>query len=286
MGRSWLSRWRQDCSPKQVRSILLKMNFLSFWSRDVGMDTKAYLTELTGIFLISFFYPLSALRIFVLLWMHQNCYLKIFPHGLGVHGWRHKALEGWCCLKNLPTFEADIILNIPLSYNLPDYQIIWIGNKKGEFSVKSTYYVAIPIIHPFNEGESPRDDPRFPLWKKMWHLNIPAKIRIFAWRACMNALPTMHFLRTRGKHRWYLPYVWLVPWKYSACPHTLWHSQRGVVSTNIWEISLVDNWESYFLFLQHPCSFISRIVIKVQFYLLLFYSHTRYIYFIQTLFFF
>ena len=130
--------------------------------------------------------------------MHQNCYLKIFPHGLGAHWWRHKALEGWCCLKNLPSFEADIILNIPLSYSLPDDQIIWIGNKKGEFFVRSAYYVALPIIHPFNESESSRDDPHSPLWKRMWHFNVPTKIKIFAWCACMNALPTMHFLRTRG----------------------------------------------------------------------------------------
>ena len=57
-------------------------------------------------------------------------------------------------------------------------------------------------------------------------------------------------------------------------------------STKFWEISLLDNLESYFLFLQHPYRFTSRIVIKVQFYLLLFYSHTRYIYFILWLFFF
>lgn len=34
--------------------------------------------------------------------------------------------------------------------------------------------------------------------KKMWHLKIPPKIRIFSWRACMNALPTLQNLRRRG----------------------------------------------------------------------------------------
>ena len=61
---------------------------------------------------------------------------------------------------------------------------------------------------------------------------------------------------------------------------------RCMVSTKIWEIFLMDNWESYFLFLQHPYKFTSRIVFKIQFYLLLFYSHTRYKYFILRLFFF
>ena len=37
-----------------------------------------------------------------------------------------------------------------------------------------------------------------PPWKKMWHLKIPVKIRIFAWRACMNGLPTRLNLTKRG----------------------------------------------------------------------------------------
>ena len=44
-------------------------------------------------------------------------------------------LETICALF-LP-FEADIILKIPLSYNLPNDKLIWIGNKRGEFTVKS-----------------------------------------------------------------------------------------------------------------------------------------------------
>ena len=58
--------------------------------------------------------------------------------------------------------------------------------------------MALPIVETCQEGESSGGDPRTQLWKKMWHLNLPAKIRIFAWRACMNALPTMLNLRTRG----------------------------------------------------------------------------------------
>ena len=33
-------------------------------------------------------------------------------------------------------FEAETILSIPLSYSLPDDSIVWIGNKRGVFSVK------------------------------------------------------------------------------------------------------------------------------------------------------
>jgi len=42
-------------------------------------------------------------------------------------------------------FEADTILRIPLSYNLPDDNIVWVGNRRGEFFVKIAYYVTLPI---------------------------------------------------------------------------------------------------------------------------------------------
>ena len=40
-------------------------------------------------------------------------------------------------------------------------------------------------------GECSTGDYRTPLWKKIWLLKLPAKVRIFAWRACMNGLPTL-----------------------------------------------------------------------------------------------
>ena len=47
------------------------------------------------------------------------------------------------------------------------------------------------------EGESYSGDSRSPLWKKLWPLNIPPKVRIFAWKMCMNALPTFVNLQRR-----------------------------------------------------------------------------------------
>ena len=75
-------------------------------------------------------------------------------------------------------FEVETILNIPLSYSLPEDKIIWIGNKRGEFSVKSAYYVALTVINSSDCGESSHGDPRIPLWKQIWQLKIPPKIRI------------------------------------------------------------------------------------------------------------
>ena len=95
-------------------------------------------------------------------------------------------------------FEANTILNIPLSYNLPEDKIIWIGNKRGEFTVKSAYYIALKVVDSVEVAECFNGDLRTPLWRKLWHLKVPAKIHIFAWKTCMNALPTKLNLYKRG----------------------------------------------------------------------------------------
>ena len=95
-------------------------------------------------------------------------------------------------------FETRTILNIPISYNLPNDKIIWVGNNRGVFTVKSTYYVTLNMVESSEEGESSYNDSRDHLWKKIWHLHIPSNVRIFAWRACVDALPTMVNLQKRS----------------------------------------------------------------------------------------
>jgi len=65
-------------------------------------------------------------------------------------------------------FEAETILNIPLSYDLPEEKLIWVGNIKGEFIVKN-------VVESHSEGESSSGDPISPPWGEMWHLKISPK---------------------------------------------------------------------------------------------------------------
>ena len=39
----------------------------------------------------------------------------------------------WTESEGFLSFKAETILNIPLSYNLPEDKIIWVGNKRGMF---------------------------------------------------------------------------------------------------------------------------------------------------------
>ena len=60
-------------------------------------------------------------------------------------------------------FEADTILNMPLSYNLHEKKLIWSGNKKGDFTVKSAYYIACSLVEAKETSESSSGNPRTPL---------------------------------------------------------------------------------------------------------------------------
>lgn len=72
-------------------------------------------------------------------------------------------------------FEVKTILKIPLSFNQPDDSIIWLDNKKGEFTVKSAYHIATKLIDNLEEGESSSGDPRVPLWRNLWCLKLAFK---------------------------------------------------------------------------------------------------------------
>ena len=58
--------------------------------------------------------------------------------------------------------------------------------------------MALTVINSSDCGESSHGDPRTPFSKQIWQLKIPPKIRIFSWKACVNALPTLLNLKKRG----------------------------------------------------------------------------------------
>ena len=66
------------------------------------------------------------------------------------------------------------------------------------FTLKSAYYIAQNILEPNHHEESSAGDPYQPLWKKIWHMKIPSKIRTFAWRACKKGIPLKEILQHRG----------------------------------------------------------------------------------------
>ena len=72
-------------------------------------------------------------------------------------------------------FEADMILKIPLSQRLPEDSLIWIGNKRGVFTVKSAYHIAAKLQSDKDLGESSFGDSRSIIWKKTLENETPSK---------------------------------------------------------------------------------------------------------------
>ncbi|XP_062014569.1 uncharacterized protein LOC133731138 [Rosa rugosa] len=95
-------------------------------------------------------------------------------------------------------FPANIvqkILSIPLSPRHHEDRWIWGGDKRGQFSVKSAYHVA--RIRILNDNSS-TPNPSASLWRQLWTAPVPSSVKICAWKAASNILPTRSRLSERG----------------------------------------------------------------------------------------
>ena len=55
--------------------------------------------------------------------------------------------------------------------------------------VKSAYWLALVMKRAENESTS-GPSGRQQLWRSIWSVDVPNKIKNFSWRACQNILPT------------------------------------------------------------------------------------------------
>ena len=99
-------------------------------------------------------------------------------------------------------FEAQVILGIPISPRLPIDALTWAWTPNGHFTVKSVYKVAQQSMQKtkgrVDKGECSDGISLRALWKLIWNLNCPNKVKHFMWRACKNILPIKCKLRVRG----------------------------------------------------------------------------------------
>ena len=85
--------------------------------------------------------------------------------------------------------EAEVIKAIPISSHLPEDKLIWAWSNNGVFSVKNAYWVACQtLVAEFSSSSFDGNQERS-FWKHLWQINVPHKIRHFAWKACQDILP-------------------------------------------------------------------------------------------------
>ena len=90
-------------------------------------------------------------------------------------------------------------------------KLIWKENRKGMFSVKSAYRVALRMRQPEQvEHSSTRQDKR--LWNRIWQLQVSYKVRTFIWRACSDILPTRTNLCQRKNPCQFNPSICCITW--------------------------------------------------------------------------
>ena len=77
-------------------------------------------------------------------------------------------------------------MGIPLSSTNTSDRLVWAGTKNGKFTVKSAYTLALEELKLSEHAECSNGVARRKLWKTIWNLNIPQKIKLFAWKACRN----------------------------------------------------------------------------------------------------
>ncbi|XP_042983363.1 uncharacterized protein LOC122312776 [Carya illinoinensis] len=75
--------------------------------------------------------------------------------------------------------------------------LYWSHEKNGNFSVKSAYRY-LQHNQYLSNGQSSNGRFETVFWKSLWHLKLPKKMKVFAWRACQEKLPT--FLNLKKKH--------------------------------------------------------------------------------------
>jgi len=94
------------------------------------------------------------------------------------------------------SFIVKRILNIPISFRLPDDKVTWKWEKSGEFSVRSGHHLLCENkSKEVVESSSVRGTD---IWKQIWNFNGPRSVHNFLWRLASNILPTRCNLSKKG----------------------------------------------------------------------------------------
>jgi hypothetical protein len=95
--------------------------------------------------------------------------------------------------------DVNRILEIPLNNQGFEDSIAWNFTKHGQYAVRSGYH--LQWRHQFGPKASqlslPGSSVNNPIWKIIWKLKVPSKVKIFVWRALHGILPLKSILANR-----------------------------------------------------------------------------------------
>ena len=98
--------------------------------------------------------------------------------------------------------EAKVILGIPINPRLLDDSLSWAQTSNDRFTMKSTCRVGQKCLKEGNNqterGCSSDNMGMKAIWKLIWNLNGPNKIKHYMWSSYKNIMPTKLCLKSRG----------------------------------------------------------------------------------------
>ncbi|KAK6136178.1 hypothetical protein DH2020_030069 [Rehmannia glutinosa] len=97
----------------------------------------------------------------------------------------------------MPDHIAREIFKIPLIHIGCKDRIAWHYSANGKYSVKSGYRVALSLSAQTLNCPGQSGSPS-PLWKWIWNLEVPPKVRVFMWKTAHGRLPVRAALHRRS----------------------------------------------------------------------------------------
>lgn len=91
--------------------------------------------------------------------------------------------------------EAELIKKIPVSKHPTEDKLYWPWTQSGQYSSKSGYR----FLKMEEEEVRPEvaQNGEINLWRSIWGLRVPNKVKNFLWRVCHEAIPTKSNLKRR-----------------------------------------------------------------------------------------
>ena len=89
--------------------------------------------------------------------------------------------------------DTGAILSIPLSLHHSKDRMIWAETPSGKFTVKSAY----KENRDGSKADYSNPSTRKKVCKGLWRMNLPQKVKHFAWKACEDILASKEALRQR-----------------------------------------------------------------------------------------
>lgn len=83
------------------------------------------------------------------------------------------------------------ILQTPIAWNCSNDLLWWPCAKTGEYSVRSGYYQIKKNEQRQVSGPSTSYDTGGNMWKRLWKIKVPQKIKHFLWKICHNSIPVL-----------------------------------------------------------------------------------------------